>query len=646
MSDSISKATVPATEIKPEDGQLKDFGKAEGGLIESLLDESITADDHACLVGHLAGDAEFRRRFVEHLRLHAAIRWDCDELFADMEEETPKSRVRQFFPLGLISDAWQDATGYFADHPMTFSYLVATVLFAIVGIVASHIYVTTHAVQDIVEDNSTYSSEMATNIEKENGENKSIAKELATKPVFVGRIMEQADCRWCVWQGTGIRDQGSGTANRKFEIKNDKSLIALGDKFVIAAGFMEIAYDTGAKVILQGPCTYTVESRSGGFLAVGKLTATLEKQTKKHAASDLSVASFFIRTPSAVVTDLGTEFGVNVSKEGYTSSHVFRGKVIFVAMNGGKRGGRGVTLGEHQSARTESDRRSPDRYVVVASEEVEKTVDADYVRKMPSPGTRSLNLADMVSGGDGTGWQKERGINPTNGKLGGIAPAGDYISDGVYHRVKELPYIDGVFIPEALRGSTKLDSAGHMFQFPTANGKTWLPICSTTLRAFDADLDTRVGGIDYDTLGHSILVMRANKGITFDLAAIRAAYPHRKIIQFHAVAGNLEKARSKLKVGGDVDVKEQTRLPADLWVFVDGEKRVGRQKFSSEDGAMPVDVALTDANRFLTLVATDAGSGDRCCWIVFGDPRLELEWVDGDGSKAGNQPPKPPAASR
>ena len=40
---------------------------------------------------------------------------------------------------------------------------------------------------------------------------------------------------------------------------------------------MEITYDTGAKVILQGPVTYEVESRRGGFLSVGKLTARLEK---------------------------------------------------------------------------------------------------------------------------------------------------------------------------------------------------------------------------------------------------------------------------------------------------------------------------------------------------------------------------------
>ena len=36
---------------------------------------------------------------------------------------------------------------------------------------------------------------------------------------------------------------------------------------------------------------------------------------------------FVIRTPTATVTDLGTEFGVEVSKEGDTETHVFVGEV-------------------------------------------------------------------------------------------------------------------------------------------------------------------------------------------------------------------------------------------------------------------------------------------------------------------------------
>ena len=55
------------------------------------------------------------------------------------------------------------------------------------------------------------------------------------------------------------------------------SRVSLGQKFELASGLMEITYDTGAKVILQGPVTYSVEA-NGGYLAVGKLTGKLEKK--------------------------------------------------------------------------------------------------------------------------------------------------------------------------------------------------------------------------------------------------------------------------------------------------------------------------------------------------------------------------------
>ena len=58
--------------------------------------------------------------------------------------------------------------------------------------------------------------------------------------------------------------------------------MALGDKFALASGLMEITYDTGAKVILQGPVTYEVESKDGGFLSVGKLTARVERRGKRE----------------------------------------------------------------------------------------------------------------------------------------------------------------------------------------------------------------------------------------------------------------------------------------------------------------------------------------------------------------------------
>ena len=88
-------------------------------------------------------------------------------------------------------------------------------------------------------------------------------------PSVVGRITGMVDCKWA-------RDGARFSA-----------CFLCGRRFALASGLMEITYDTGAKVILQGPVTYEVES-NGGYLAIGKLTGKLEK---KVASGQWTVAS-------------------------------------------------------------------------------------------------------------------------------------------------------------------------------------------------------------------------------------------------------------------------------------------------------------------------------------------------------------------
>ena len=77
----------------------------------------------------------------------------------------------------------------------------------------------------------------------------------------------------------------------------------------------------------------------------------------------LPTSSFVVNTPTATVTDLGTEFGVDVDKQGTTDSLVFVGsvKVNTVVGNVQKQAGE-VTLIENQSARVE--RQGGKQYVV------------------------------------------------------------------------------------------------------------------------------------------------------------------------------------------------------------------------------------------------------------------------------------------
>ena len=170
----------------------------------------------------------------------------------------------------LIGNTTFGTWGFFSsDWPV--AYLIATVIFGIGLLIGSPVYVS-QPVQ--VARQSSVPSRVDAEPKRET----------------VGRITGMADCRW--EKGSGFRVQSSepvsvgqwqwsGAAATE-SILNPQpilALVSLGDKFVLSSGLMEITYDTGAKVILQGPVKYEVESSNGGFLSVGKLTARLERKS-------------------------------------------------------------------------------------------------------------------------------------------------------------------------------------------------------------------------------------------------------------------------------------------------------------------------------------------------------------------------------
>ena len=87
---------------------------------------------------------------------------------------------------------------------------------------------------------------------------------------------------WSIANGDkGIRDQGSGIREVRFRFgESRQSPIPRFPwrKFALSSGLLEITYDTGAKVALQGPATYQVESANGGFLPVGKLLGKVDNR--------------------------------------------------------------------------------------------------------------------------------------------------------------------------------------------------------------------------------------------------------------------------------------------------------------------------------------------------------------------------------
>lgn len=277
-------------------------------LLNAACDGVLSEQQLGELVAALDSDVTFRRAFTNHVQLvtdmHLLGRAEraCDGGLARVQSMFPRV-VSSSLPVPtLLSNTIQGTRGYFSEG-VPLAYVLATVIFGVGLLIGSRIYVSGPK-QQIAGELSPATSDRATH---------------DTRMPFVGRITGMADCEW---------------ADQKTAAFNGAS-VPLGRRYALRAGLMEITYETGAKVILQGPVVYEVESHAGGYLSIGKLTARVDKRAEggrrkaedSDSQSPIPNALFFVRTPAATVTDLGTEFGVEVSEEGQTQVHVLQGIV-------------------------------------------------------------------------------------------------------------------------------------------------------------------------------------------------------------------------------------------------------------------------------------------------------------------------------
>jgi hypothetical protein len=86
----------------------------------------------------------------------------------------------------------------------------------------------------------------------------------------------------------------------------------------LKSGLAQIVFYSGARVVIEGPVEFQIVSPSEASCRNGRLTADVPPQAR----------GFRIGTPQMNVTDLGTEFGLDV-KERRTELHVFKGSVEF-----------------------------------------------------------------------------------------------------------------------------------------------------------------------------------------------------------------------------------------------------------------------------------------------------------------------------
>lgn len=116
-------------------------------------------------------------------------------------------------------------------------------------------------------------------------------------------------------------EEGVLTQNSKQILKNAPLLT--GYKYHLEHGVVRILMDSGAEVILESPAMFEVLHRNSIRLENGTLAA--------EVASD--AIGFVVETPTQRVVDLGTRFGVSVSDDGSSETHVFHGKVVCAEVN-------------------------------------------------------------------------------------------------------------------------------------------------------------------------------------------------------------------------------------------------------------------------------------------------------------------------
>ncbi len=544
-------------------------------LLAAVCDGDASQEDFGDLNSIAAVDEETSRRYLDYCRMHSTLRSELRAVHAtqaayrhigitpnDAEESDNfrASKVACSTSTGIFSATLFHGAATYLSSGWPVAYLIATVIFAIGLMIGARTYISQPGQVAITSPTP-------------------VAPVVSPAVESVGRITGMVDCKW----------NAAETAPTK------NSLVSLGNKFDLASGLMEITYNTGATVILQGPVTYEIASKNGGFLSLGKLTGKVEvKQTQ----------GFSIHTPMAIVTDLGTEFGVEVNKDGETHSHVFRGSVsVQTATADGKTEGAAHILRENESVRVE---KSDGKCAMAVGDSAKA---AGFARELPKRTIKTLDLVDVVAGGDGFSGRRHRAIDATNGQPTST-PAktlyGILLSDGKYHPVPSLPFVDGVFIPDnsGSRG-VQLDSAGHTFaEFGATTNETSDHIWASKTGSF-SHTPAILDGVDYSAPEHGFLFMHANKGITFDLGAIRKANPGQRVLRFRSVVGTVDGL-------------------ADVRVFIDGQPRFQRRQINSTHGAMSIDVKIAEQDRFLTLASTDGGDGIKGDWIIFGDPRLEL----------------------
>jgi hypothetical protein len=249
-------------------------------LIGRLCDGTLTADEATELDAMLGADSDARRVYNNYMFMHAELYSQHASLEA---VESGRDFGLRISDCGLQKSDPQSERSLpaAAGNPKFARWLAIAA--ALIGVAAGSSWATFAALRaarpqaDVAADDAFSGAP-------------TVAKITAT--------------RNCLWQGA---TNGIGFGTR----------LHSGQRLELEAGLVEITFDDGAAVVLEGPATFDVRARGEAHLLEGRLAAVVPERAQ----------GFQVATSRVNIVDLGTEFGLMADAEGSTEVHVFNGLV-------------------------------------------------------------------------------------------------------------------------------------------------------------------------------------------------------------------------------------------------------------------------------------------------------------------------------
>jgi hypothetical protein len=265
--------------MTPSRMQLPEADSELWALVEAVVDRSAGAAQCDLLEARLGAEPEARWFYVAYLELHAHLQWRTRGESAK-PKDTPKQQPQEqeaapaAVPVGSGTSARRPPWRRFLRPS---PWAVAAALALAIGL-ATAALIHRHG----PDDEETV--------------------EVPAAPA--GSVAVLIDTRNTVWDDDMVLPTAAGSALPPGRLK-------------LRAGVVEIAFNGGGEVLLEGPADFDLNTSDRGFLHRGKLTAKVAE----------GALPFRVSMPGVVVTGLGGECGLLQEESGLAEIHVFKGRV-------------------------------------------------------------------------------------------------------------------------------------------------------------------------------------------------------------------------------------------------------------------------------------------------------------------------------